>query len=72
MRFHRSRVNFINYVMPIGVTQTIRFKSGVIPEVYTPFNSAPAMSSVSDGVCTVRLSEKTSFLLLRLKKQRNV
>lgn len=72
MRFHRSRVNFINHVMPIGVTQTIRFKSDGIPEVYTPFNSAPAMSSVSDGVCTVRLPEKTSFLLLRLKKQRNV
>ena len=68
MRFHRSRVNYINYVMPTGVTQEIKLKTNHTPEVFTPFN-APATVETKDGVSRVMLPEKTSFLLLRIAKQ---
>lgn len=67
MRFHRSRVNYINYVMPTGVTQEIRLKTDKTPEVFTPFN-ADATVETRDGVAVVKLPEKTSFLLLRIPK----
>ena len=68
MRFHRSRVNYINYVKPIGVTQTLRLRAQTIPAVYTPFNQEPAEISLKDGICTVTLPEPTSFLILRFPK----
>ena len=67
MRFHRSRVNYINYVMPTGVTQEIRLRTDKTPEVFTPFN-ADATVETKDGVAVVKLPEKTSFLLLRIPK----
>ena len=67
MRFHRSRVNYINYVMPVGVAQELRLKADVCPEVFTPFN-APATVTMKNGVCTVTLPEKTSFIILRFEK----
>ena len=77
MRFHRSRVNLINHVEPIGVTQTLRIRSDILPEVYTPFSDAVAQATLSeegggnaDGatVCTVSLPEPTSFVILRFPK----
>lgn len=67
MRFHRSRVNYINYVQATGVTQEIKLKTDRAPEVFTPFN-APATVEEKDGIATVKLPEKTSFILLRIAK----
>ena len=68
MRFHRSRVNFINHVEPIGVKRVIQLKTDSSPTVYTPFNDCPSKIMQSNGVCTITLPEKTSFFILRFAK----
>ena len=68
MRFHRSRVNFINHVEPVGVKRVIRLRSDSSPTVYTPFNESPSDIKQSGDVCTITLPEKTSFLILRFAK----
>ena len=68
MRFHRSRVNYINHVEPIGVTNIIQLKTNSAPIVYTPFNEKPSNIMQSNGVCKIALPEKTSFLILRFAK----
>ena len=68
MRFHRSRVNFINYVKPIGVSRTIRLKTERIPEIFTPINDGTATAEVRDGVCTVTLPEDCSYVILQFKE----
>ena len=67
MRFHRSRVNYVNYVQATGVTQELRLRIDNTPKVFTPFN-APATVKMEDGVCSVSLPEKTSFIILRIPK----
>lgn len=67
-RFHRSRVNFINRVEPLGVKRVIQLKTDSTPTVYTPFNDSPSNIMQSNGVCTITLPEKTSFLILRFAK----
>ena len=68
IRFHRSRVNLITHVEPTGVTQRIRLKTDLRVEAFTPFN-APATVESADGICTVHLPEKSSFILLRIFKE---
>ena len=61
MRFHRSRVNLLTKIEPIGTDSVIRFETDRQPLVYTPFCDGQA-SVTSDGrVCTVRLPEKCSY-----------
>lgn len=69
MRFHRSRVNYINYVKPTGVTQAIRFTAPTRPEVFTPFNDSPTQLTLEDDIYTLTLSEPTSFIILRFPKK---
>jgi hypothetical protein len=68
MRFHRSRVNYINFVQAAGVTQELRLRTDRLPEVFTPFN-ASATVQMEQGICSVSLPEKTSFIILRIPKQ---
>ena len=69
MRFHRSRVNYINYVEPVGVTERIVLKTDLTPDVYTPFNDEKAELKISNGICTVGLPQKTSFIILNFPKK---
>ncbi len=64
IRFHRSRVNYINKVEPIGVTQTIRVRSEAAPQIFTPFDKAPAQLTKENGVCSISLPQKTSYVIL--------
>ena len=68
MRFHRSRVNYINYVQATGVTQELRLRTGTTPAVFTPFN-APATVTMDGDVSVVSLPEKTSFIILQIPKK---
>ncbi|MBE6549096.1 MAG: hypothetical protein E7670_01565 [Ruminococcaceae bacterium] len=68
MRFHRSRVNFINKVEPIGITEVVKLESKLTPKVYTPFNEEAADISEENGVFSIRLPEKTSYAILRFEK----
>ncbi len=67
MRFHRSRVNYINRVAPINVTQTVRIRTDKLPKVYTPFNESHAVLSLKDGICTISLPEPTAFLIIHFE-----
>lgn len=68
MRFHRSRVNYINKVEPIGITQQLRLGAAKAPAVYTPFNDQPAAVTLDDGIVTIDLPEKTSYVILQFDK----
>lgn len=65
IRFHRSRVNYVNRVEPVGVGQTICGEADMAPQVYTPFLDAPADIQYADGSFTLTLPEKTAYIILR-------
>lgn len=68
MRFHRSRVNYVNKVAPVGVTRRIRGISSHLPKVYTPFSDAPAEVMKEGEGFTVSLAEDTAYVILRFEK----
>ena len=64
IRFHRSRVNYINKVEPIGVCDTVRVESDREPRVFLPFsNEAPSIKR-KDGSYAVTLPHGTSYAIL--------
>lgn len=65
MRFHRSRMNYVNKVEPIGVERTILLESFVPPQVYTPFHDEPSEVEMKDGLCSITLPEKCSYVILK-------
>ena len=65
IRFHRSRVNYVNKVEPIGVSRTARFALSGKAQVYTPFQSEGGQVKIADGVCTVTLPEGCAYALIR-------
>jgi hypothetical protein len=65
IRTHRSRVNLLTTIVPIGVDRTVRVETEVQPTVYTPFQEEPTAVTLVDGVCTVTLPENCSYAILR-------
>lgn len=63
MRFHRSRVNYVNKVEPRGVTCEIRVEADRAPIAYVPFGPAASVKE-ENGVFSVTLPEKSSYVLL--------
>ncbi len=63
IRFHRSRVNLITKVEPIGVTRTIRVAAESLPEVFCPVDDVQAQVELKDGVCTITLPKACSYIL---------
>lgn len=68
LRYHRSRVNYINKVEPIGIGREIVIEADRTPEVYTPFTNEPSKVKRSNGICTITLPEKCSYAILRFAK----
>ena len=68
IRFHRSRVNLVNKVEPVGIDGTLRLRADTCPKVYIPFSTEE--SSVEfDGKCyTVQLPKKCAYAILVFKK----
>jgi hypothetical protein len=64
IRFHRSRVNFVNKAEPIGVTQVLRGLGDNVPVVYTPFCDTPVLAEQEGEGFVVRLHERTSYVIL--------
>ena len=65
IRFHRSRVNYINKVEPVGVSQKIFVKRK--PRVYTPFNKEiPHVTKVCGGY-EISLPEKASYVIIKIR-----
>lgn len=68
MRFHRSRVNFVNKAEPIGITDTVRLRADTLPTVYTPFNDEKSEVCKCNGEICIRLPEKTAYAILEFLK----
>ena len=68
IRFHRSRVNYINKVTPIGISKNISLNVSSAPEVYTPFNSEAAKVTVANGKCNVSLPDECAYAILFFRK----
>jgi len=65
IRFHRSRVNYVNKADPMGVTRTLRGTGETAPKVFLPLNEEPAEVTFENGHFTVNLPEKCAYVLLR-------
>ena len=68
MRFHRSRVNFINKVTPIGIDGILELKTQVRPEVFTPFTEEASQITQQPERCTVTLPKDCPYAILRFPK----
>lgn len=68
IRFHRSRVNYVNRAEPIGITDTVRVQADVAPTVYTPFHKEHAEVTGESGIWAVRLPPKTAYAILRFAR----
>ena len=68
IRYHRSRINYINKVEPAGVDRKIIIEANSKPEVYTPFNDEASDAVLKDGMCNVVLPEKCAYAILKFSK----
>ena len=68
IRFHRSRVNLLTKIEPIGIDRTLCLRAETAPEVYTPFNEETPDVKFENGLITVTLPEKCSYAIMRFKK----
>ena len=64
IRYHRSRVNYVNKVDPVGISRQVILGTDKAPEVYTPFNSEPTKTFTDNNVCTLTLPEKCAYAIL--------
>ena len=67
MRFHRSRVNYVNKVTPVNVSDKLILKTQMLPEVFLPFGEEKASVSCENGICEITLPKDTSYLIVKLK-----
>ena len=68
IRFHRSRVNYVNKVEPVGITDTVCLRADAAPTVYTPFNGGESVIAKTAAGYSIRLPEKTAYAILRFAK----
>lgn len=63
MRTHRSRVNYVNRVTPIGVGKTVTLKAKSAPQVFAPFNTAPVEIAKSETGFTLTLPDDCAYFI---------
>ena len=68
IRFHRSRVNLISKVEPIGIEGTLILETESTPTVYTPFDTESAAVTHDGRLCTVQLPKKCAYAILKFAK----
>ena len=68
IRYHRSRVNYINKVEPIGISRQVILGADKAPQVYTPFNTEATQISMEKDVCTLTLPEKCAYAIFHFPK----
>lgn len=68
IRYHRSRVNYVNQVTPIGISRQVILKTDTPPQVYTPFNAEPTEISMKGDICTLTLPEKCPYAIFHFSK----
>ena len=71
MRTHRSGVNFLDRVEPVGVPAWIEAATDLQAEVFTPFDDRPAkVTRGADGVLRISLPEKCAYCIVQLSAAR--
>ena len=68
MRFHRSRVNYVNKVEPIGIDPVVLLRSDAKPEIYLPFENAAAEVLTDGDGWRVTLPERTAYAIMKFSK----
>lgn len=68
IRTHRSRVNLIQSITPLGVGHIVRLETAQSPTVYTPFSSGEAYVHLENGICSVQLPKVCAYALLHFPK----
>ena len=68
IRFHRSRVNFVNKVTPVGVSEQLVLRTDLQAEVYLPFGEGSATVKSENGVCEITLPSATAYAIVKFKK----
>lgn len=68
MRFHRSRVNFINKVAPVGTEGIWEVDADAAPTVYTPFQSQGARVETQGSLHRITLPEGCAYAILNFQK----
>ena len=63
MRTHRSRVNYVNRVAPIGVGKTVDVKATNAPQIFTPFNNEAVAVAKSDAGFTLTLPNDCAYFI---------
>ena len=69
MRVHRSRVNLITHIAPLGTDGTVLVQSPSAPVVHTPFCDGAATVSTEGNTCRISLPQTCAYALLRFEKQ---
>ena len=67
IRFHRSRVNLITKVTPIGISRVLVFESRLEPTVYLPITKGEAKIEREGEKITITLPENTSYAIVEFK-----
>ena len=68
MRFHRSRVNYINKVEPIGIDRLVELRSTAPVTIYTPFNEEETDVQSAGDTYRITLPPKTAYAIMKFSK----
>ena len=68
MRYHRSRVNYVNHVEPINISGKLVLEADSVPQVYLPFSNEPAKVEKKNGRLEIALPDKTFYAILSFSK----
>jgi hypothetical protein len=68
MRFHRSRVNYVNKVEPVGIDRTVTLRAAGEVQVYLPLSKEKAEVVREGDVCRITLPEKTAYAIVKILK----
>ncbi|MBE6689789.1 MAG: hypothetical protein E7590_00715 [Ruminococcaceae bacterium] len=68
IRFHRSRVNFVNKAEPVGISREVLVASEISPRVFTPFNGEESAVCREAKGYRITLPEKTAYAILYFEK----
>lgn len=67
IRTHRSRVNLLTTIKPVGTAKTLRFQTEKTPVVYTPFSVGETRVERIGQEVHLHLPENTSYVILSFR-----
>ena len=69
MRTHRSRVNLLTTITPIGTDRNVDIKADAPMQIHTPFNSTDATVTKNENGYTITLPESCSYAVCYFPKE---